>query len=237
MNFKIITLNVQGLNDLAAIPILQQYIRGIPSIDILCIQEHKLQNFVVESLGRRLWPQATSWILEASQGYGNDPVGVGAGKGGLATFLAPRWKASVGATGSVMNNKAHWIILEGLPGGALGILNIYTPNDMHTPSHLWRELITALPTSCRWILTGDFNMVESRQDKTNPCGCLLPLSERQVFTALKQHLKVEDHPWSPGSLKFSWDNFRWDGQRILARLDRCYLNTNNSIEPRCKILK
>jgi hypothetical protein len=44
-----------------------------------------------------------------------------------------------------------------------------------------------LPTTCRWIFLGNFNMVEIRQDKTNPCGRLVPNGERHIFQAIKRH--------------------------------------------------
>lgn len=68
-----------------------------------------------------------------------------------------------------------------------------------------------------------FNMVEARQDKTNQCGRMIPLRERIAFDVLKNRLGVEEYPRSPASMKFSWDNFRDDGLRVLARLDWCYL--------------
>jgi hypothetical protein len=89
--------------------------------------------------------------------------------------------------------------------------------------------MTTLPTSCRWIVIGDFNMVEARQDKTNPCGRLVPNGERLIFQALKAHFQIFDYPRSPTSARFSWDNFRPDGRHILARLDRYYLFTATQI--------
>lgn len=70
-------------------------------------------------------------------------------------------------------------------------------------------------------------MVESRQDKTNPCGRLVPSLERSLFTNLKNHLNVVDSPRSTPSLPFLWDNYRSNGLRILARLDRIYLFRNS----------
>jgi hypothetical protein len=66
-------------------------------------------------------------------------------------------------------------------------------------------------------------MVEIRQDKTNPCGRLVPNGERHIFQAMKRYFQLEDNPRSVGSSKFSWGNFRPDGKRILARLDQIYL--------------
>jgi hypothetical protein len=59
------------------------------------------------------------------------------------------------------------------------------------------------PTSCRWIITGDFNMVEAQQDKTDPCGRLVPKGEHLIFQALKMHFQISDNPRSQGSARFS----------------------------------
>ena len=50
--------------------------------------------------------------------------------------------------------------------------------------------------------------------------------ERRIFEALKHHLQLEEPDRTPGSLRYSWDNFRDDGSHILARLDRCYISKN-----------
>jgi hypothetical protein len=93
-----------------------------------------------------------------------------------------------------------------------------------------------LPTRCQWILAGDLNMVENRQDKTSPCGKLLPLQERFFFNDLKCQFGVEDNPRSRGNLLYSWDNLREDGTRILACLDRMYVFKNMAGQASRKIL-
>lgn len=80
-------------------------------------------------------------------------------------------------------------------------------------------------------------MVESRQDKTNPCGRLISASERTMFNNLKNHLNIEDNPRSVSSIRYSWDNQRMDGMRIFARLDRMYLFRSNPSEATCHILE
>jgi hypothetical protein len=53
---------------------------------------------------------------------------------------------------------------------------------------------------------------------------------------MKQHLQIEDNPHSSNSGCFSWDNFRLDGRRILARLDRLYVFKNSSSTSSRKLL-
>ncbi|KAG0572402.1 hypothetical protein KC19_VG091900, partial [Ceratodon purpureus] len=117
---------------------------------------------------------------------------------------------------------ARFIILDGIAGGRLGLVNVYAPNSPREWSALWEALLRELPRSCRWVMFGDMNMAE----KSSACGRMLPSFERQAFEFLKLGLNVEEPPLSPDSLQYSWDNFRHDGARVMARLDRAYLFRN-----------
>lgn len=79
-------------------------------------------------------------------------------------------------------------------------------------------------------------MVEAQHDKTNPCGHMIPSSKRALFSNLKRHLNVEDNARSSGSLQYSWNNFRDDGHRIMARLDRFYIFKNGPGSSNRKLL-
>lgn len=223
MKLNLLTFNVHGLNDPVSIPKLKHYLSASPQVDILLLQEHKLRLQVAQELGAKLWKGVETWILDACPGYGHLPHLLGVDKGGICTLITPRLKHNVTQIGSVMENKVHWLILDNLPGGPIGITNIYAPNDSHSRCILWEQMMLELPTQCSWIFAGDMNMVKNRHDKTNPCDKLLPIQERAIFTTLKRHFSVEDNPRSHGSLMFSWDNLQGDGSRILAHLDRMYI--------------
>ena len=92
--------------------------------------------------------------------------------------------------GTIMNKWAQYL-LKGLPGGDTGFTNVYAPNETGARTQLWGELLSSLPHSCRWLLLGDFNFVERRQDKTSTCGRFIPSTKRLVFDALKSHLVDE----------------------------------------------
>lgn len=126
------------------------------------------------------------------------------------------------ASGRILGNTAHWFILGNLRGGAIGFVNIYASNKYAERCMLWETLLSELPRTCRWILVGDFNVVESRSDKSTLCGRIMVGRERTLFLALLSSLGVVDYPRSAGSLLFSWDNARMHGSRVMARLDRIY---------------
>jgi exonuclease III len=168
MKLSLITFNVRGLNDPVSIPKLKHYFSTSPQVDIILLQEHKLRLQAAQDLGPKLWKRAAAWILDASPGYGHLPHLPGVSKGGICTLVHPRLKHMVTHIGNVMGNRAHWLVLGNLPGGHIGIVHIYTPNDSRSRCLLWEQMMIELPTTCRWILVGDLNMVEHCQDKTNP---------------------------------------------------------------------
>jgi len=85
---------------------------------------------------------------------------------------------------------------------------------------LWSELQGVLEKECKWLLAGDLNFVEKTIGKSSFCGKIISTWERQVFEELLRTLNVEECFPNMGPIKYTWDNKRLDGVRILARLDR-----------------
>ena len=226
MMIKIITFNVRGLNDPKKVDRLRNFFQNSQrGVDVIFLQEHKLRDTKAANLGRTLFPRRKCWVSEADPGYNVDGQ-EGAGKGGICTLLHEKLAPLVSSYGSILHNRAFWFRLKGLPGGDLGILNIYAPNDSRERTLLWQELSARLPSDCRWIVSGDFNMVESAQDKSTLCGKLIPQRERLVWEAFKASFQLSDTFSHTGKLHFSWDNRRRDGCRILGRLDRHYVSSS-----------
>jgi exonuclease III len=223
MKLRITTQNVQGLNaPLAVIRLRNFYSSQFRDTEMLCLQEHKLRGKRLEELGFKLWRQSYFFGCEAAPGYNHADGGEGAGKGGLCMFVNPKIKHLVHSQGTVGFNLAQWIRFLNIPGGDVAILNVYAP---HTPTEriqLWQELTRLLPQGCRWVTSGDWNMVETARDKSSTCGRLLSGKERIEFDLLKAHLQVTDFFSYTGPLIYSWDNKQQAGRRVLARLDRMY---------------
>lgn len=238
MRLNLLSFNARGLNEPSAVDALQLYIQDCrPVPDIVLVQEHKCRGVALTNLGKSLWRHATFWGRDASPGYGHLDSEDGAGCGGLASFLAHKWASLVSDSGSLFENRVHWFIMSGLPGGDLGIANIYAHNNSADRCSLWETMARELPTHCRWLLLGDFNMVEMRTDKNRPCASMISRRERELFDSMKRTLQVEDNPRIPGSLKFSWDNSRATGIRALARLDRMYVFPSQPASPGRQILR
>ena len=162
-------------------------------------------------------------MVEASQGYNNGVLDPGSGYGGITILLAHRWSRMVAETSTMLNNRAQYIVIRRLPSGDINFINVYAPNNSLDCIQLWKELMMVLPQNCRWLIAGDFNFVEPRQDKTNLWNRLLSLRERMIFGALKLIFNVNEPNRSTNSHRFFWDNFRSDGHRLLARLDWYYI--------------
>lgn len=189
MKLNLLSFNVRGLNLDSAVDTMKTYIQNCrPALDIVTLQEHKVRGAPLHSLGDRLWRQATAFPTEATAGYGHDPLDPGAGCGGVITLIHPRWARHIGTSGTVLGNRLHWFILTGLPGGDIGFANIYAPNDSFGQCLLWEAMTHELPNTCRWVLLGDFNMVESRTDKTRQNSSMIPHRERILFDAMKSTL-------------------------------------------------
>jgi endonuclease/exonuclease/phosphatase family metal-dependent hydrolase len=64
--------------------------------------------------------------------------------------------------------------------------------------------------------------VSNPRDKTSECGRFIAGEEARIFTQLVDLLRIDDPFPSTNRVKFSWDNRRRTGLRVLARLDRIY---------------
>jgi exonuclease III len=84
-------------------------------------------------------------------------------------------------------------------------------------------VVGKIPRDYNWIVCGDFNMVEDKEDKFSMCGRLIQNKERLLWDALKLALEIHEPTRSNRNLKFSWDNRRSGGDRIMARLDHIYI--------------
>lgn len=79
--------------------------------------------------------------------------------------ISPQLNFVVVASGTVPSDRAAWAHLDHPILGPIGILSIYTPNGSTKRRHFWHELVDTLDTQRRWIIGGDFNMVEASTDR------------------------------------------------------------------------
>lgn len=228
MKVQILNQNLQGANNaLMPLRIRNYYHHHRSQLDVLCFQEHKLRGDKLRDFGNKVWRDATYLGCEASPGYNHLDGQEGVGKGGICMFISPKLAPYIHSHGNIGGNLVQWVHFKNLPGGDVAIANIYAPHSSPiVRAQLWQDLVRALHPDFRWILCGDWNMVESHKDKSSSCGHILSGMEKFEFDRLKAHCQVEDYFNYSSPLNFSWDNKRKDGPRVLARLDRFYSFTN-----------
>lgn len=232
MKLSVLSQNVQGLNNPDTMNrVCGYFLPLLPQVDVLMLQEHKLRGNKVSDLGKAVWPLASFFSIDALPAYGHDVDEPGAGSGGICIWISPSIKHMVVSNGQDRSGRALWVRLSGLPGGDIAILNIYAPNSPSERRVLWDELAATLPHDCRWVLGGDWNVVESREDKSSVDGNVLAGTEWVSFQQLIGGLEVTDPFDRTSAIKYTWDNRRKDSKRVLARLDRIYAFVNPSGDP------
>lgn len=66
--------------------------------------------------------------VDAEVGFGNTPLSIEAGKGGVCLWLAPRLSHLISSSGQARGGRAQWIRFSRLPGGDVAVLNVYASN-------------------------------------------------------------------------------------------------------------
>jgi hypothetical protein len=155
-----------------------------------------------------MWPRTSFFAQEAVVGYRHGPDDVRAGRRGVCFWGAPQIVYLVSGSGHSQFSRAQWIHLYGTPGGDVSILNVYAPTEVRARTALWEELSTSLPHDCKWILCGNWNVVECKIDKSTACGKIMSDGEKLTFVQLTSALKVEDAFSNTSPIKYSWDNKR-----------------------------
>lgn len=207
----ILTYNVRGLANRHRRLRAKQFLGSLHHRpDILCLQEHKLRAGRLQRLEWEVWKGASWYVAPATDGrHAQRNDNVTAGLGGLAVAVSPRLTPYVTAHGICCAGRAIWICIDNEKFGRLGFLGIYAPNSSGERAALWRELSTCIDSSHRWIVGGDFNMIEATSDQIGGLGTTIAGSERRAWQHLARHLQLEDtFQHQSGHLRFSWDNRR-----------------------------
>ena len=103
-----------------------------------------------------------------------------------------------------------------MPGPDITIFNIYAPHLFRERCLLWEELLISLSRDYRWIFSGDWNFVERTEDKSNLRESTMTEMEKRIFKEVKEAFQLEDPFPASNHIRFSWDNKRQDGNRVMA---------------------
>ena len=167
MKITTISQNVQGLNDSSKVDIIRNYYRTLLlETDVICFQEHKLWGDKLQA-AHIMWNGARFFGIEAQIAYNHNQGDARAESGGIGMWVAPQLVPPIHVEGQSRAGNAQWICFKGVPGGDIGILNVYAPHKSPERCVLWLELIDNLPRNCKWIMIGNWNFVERGRDKSN----------------------------------------------------------------------
>ncbi|KAG0553637.1 hypothetical protein KC19_12G027100, partial [Ceratodon purpureus] len=195
------------------------------SIDIILLQEHHLLaeacldktsqlNFLE---GPSFWNEAR--ILPTSNKT----------KGGTAILTSRHLAPLIGDSGIIVPGRAQFITLNMSPSETIGIINVYGYSDSSKRATLWEAINEAPLPPAQWILAGDFNMIESLDDKlggAEKSKMYIPESEAWNRTILKFNLGDSFHMPEFRRLtkkRYTWDNGQIAQHRVATRIDRIYL--------------
>ena len=78
--------------------------------------------------------------------------------------------------GIIIPGRAQWIIMQ---RGAFrcGFLNVYVPNHVSARVEFWTRIADAIPLTDAWCMGGDFNMLESLDDRQGGSLATIHVSE------------------------------------------------------------
>jgi exonuclease III len=242
---NILSWNCQGLTSLGRRRRLNTILYKLPrTVDILCIQEHKLQDGNTDLLHCDVWTQGKIIASEATDGvHGARNCQVLGGKGGVALAFSPKWSPHISTEGILGSNRGVWVILDHPRLGRLGIMGIYAPNNSQERTILWQEMYCEMDNSIKWMILGNFNMVEVCSDQQGGHSKLLAGEEKVAWHCLKRKFNlIDSFVYQEDHLCFSWDSLhqnchnvqqqlRVRSTRYLQRLDRVYTyNQDNAKE-------
>ena len=196
-----------------------------PRTDILLLQETKLSEeaslkqarFIEFRGGSSLWNEASFSAL------------TGKFAGGTGIVLSERASLAITHHGILFPGRAQYVVINLSPRLQLGIINVYGFSDTGPRAMLWNHLAQAPLPDAEWVLAGDFNNIESLQDKQGGTNKIsMGSRELEAWNRLLVRIGVRDshniRAFTRKSLKaFTWTNGRSGDALVQSRIDRIYV--------------
>ena len=132
-----------------------------PRTDILLLQETKSAEesslrqarFIEFKGGSSLWNEASFFAI------------TGKYTGGTGIVLSEMVATLVTHHGILFPGRAQYVVINLSPRLQLGVINAYGFSDTGPRAVLWNHLAQVELPEAEWVLAGDFNNIESLQDK------------------------------------------------------------------------
>ncbi|KAI0526756.1 hypothetical protein KFK09_002347 [Dendrobium nobile] len=148
---------------------------------------------------------------------------------GLFGGIIVLWRSNV-ATFKVLETSQQFSIgdLEFFNKGIWRIGSIYASKDAYKRKILWEKLQIYSSKEKSMVIGGDFNCLLNKEDKRGGKRFSYSLGAREMELFLASNDLHEVGCVGP---KFTWCNNKIGVDRILERLDRCYLNSTALCTP------
>ena len=85
-------------------------------------------------------------------------------QGGVCISIADVWKSAIVDPGIVVPGHAQWLLLQ-WEQTRVGLLNLYASNHASARATFWFQISESLPRANAWCVGGDFNMLETVEDR------------------------------------------------------------------------
>ncbi|KAI0492152.1 hypothetical protein KFK09_026418 [Dendrobium nobile] len=141
---------------------------------------------------------------------------------GLSGGILVLWKVNV-ASFQILESSSQFIVgdLEVHNKGTWRIASIYGSKDVYRRRWLWERLGFFADKELPLVIGGDFNCILSSDDKRGGKRFKFSLGSKEKKTFLANNDFHEVRFVSP---KFTWCNNKQGVDRILERLDKCFIN-------------
>ena len=201
------------------------YQNTTPIADIILLKETKLsedaslkQARIVEPKGgSSLWNEASFSAL------------TGRFTRGTGIVISKRLTTTITHHGVLFPGRAQYVVLNLSSHLQLGVINVYGFNNTDPRAMLWNHLAQAPLPAAEWVLAGDFNNIESIQDKQGGSNkTSIGNREMEAWNRLLVRLNVRDsfnlRAFRRKFTKaFTWTNAHTDDTMIQTRIDRIYV--------------
>lgn len=88
--------------------------------------------------------------------------------------------------------------------GRIGVLVVYASNKSPNKASLWQKIADSIDKSKRWLVAGDYNMVEHSIDRKGGFGKLVNGREKRAWWRLSHKLNcVDSFIYKVGHFKYS----------------------------------
>ena len=202
---KIISWNIKGISDPKKAKAINRWLFNFhQNVDVVCLQETKASGDTAKSRLHSAHPKLIWFCTANPQGTGGSAIGIN-----------PKLQLKEILTSQLPT--PNWIGVRLGGPNPFTIISVYAGGAVQVRTEMWKEL--SLITG-PIILTGDFNMVESLDDRWEGKGQCIRGAELEEWEKLKEAHDLTDIGF-PGD--FTWQNYSLPPLARKARLDRTYI--------------